>query len=132
LDPATGRRPNFRDLTGDTPAGIPKWSFSSSATFNKDLGPDYQGFLRVEYNYTSKTHLTETTPPELSSFDQNVINASLGVTNTPRQLEVMVWARNLTNDKYLISTFPTVAQDGSYSGYPSAPRTYGVTVRKSF
>ncbi len=132
VNPATGLRPNFRDLTGDTPAGIPKWSFSSSATFNKDLGPDYQGFLRVEYNYTSKTHLTETTPPELSSFDQNVINASLGVTNTPRQLEVMVWARNLTNDKYLISTFPTVAQDGSYSGYPSAPRTYGVTVRKSF
>jgi iron complex outermembrane receptor protein len=25
-----------------------------------------------------------------------------------------------------------VAQDGSYSGYPNAPRTYGVTVRKTF
>ena len=56
----------------------------------------------------------------------------MGVTNTAKQIEVMVWARNLTKDNSLISTFPTVAQDGSYSGYPNAPRTYGVTVRKTF
>jgi len=132
VDPTTGRRPNFRDLTGDTPAGIPKWSFSTSATINHDFGGDYQGYARVEYDYVSKTQLTETTPPNLSSWDQNVINASLGVTNTAKQIEVALWARNLTNDNSLISTFPTVAQDGSYSGYPNAPRTYGVTVRKSF
>ncbi|USQ97324.1 TonB-dependent receptor [Caulobacter sp. RL271] len=132
VDPTTGRRPNFRDLTGDTPAGIPKWSFSTSATINHDFGNDWQGYARAEYDYVSKTQLTETTPPNLSSWDQNVINASLGVTNTAKQIEVMLWARNLTNDDSLISTFPTVAQDGSYSGYPNAPRTYGVTVRKSF
>ncbi len=132
VDPATGRRPNFRNLTGDTPAGIPKWSFSTSATINHDFGGDYQGYARVEYDYVSKTQLTETTPPNLSSWDQNVVNASLGVTNTAKQIEVSLWARNLTNDNSLISTFPTVAQDGSYSGYPNAPRTYGVTVRKSF
>ena len=57
---------------------------------------------------------------------------TVGVTSTEHQIEVSLWARNLTNDNYLISTFPTVAQDGSYSGYPNAPRTYGVTVRKSF
>lgn len=132
VDPTTGRRPNFRDLTGDTPAGIPKWSFSTSATINHDFGGDWQGYARAEYDYVSKTQLTETTPPNLSSWDQNVINASLGVTNTAKQIEVMLWARNLTKDNSLISTFPTVAQDGSYSGYPNAPRTYGVTVRKSF
>ena len=76
--------------------------------------------------------LTETVAPNLSSYDQNVVNASLGVTNRPHQVEVMLWARNLTKDDSLISAFPTVAQDGSYSGYPNAPRTYGVTVRKSF
>ncbi|PZR34294.1 TonB-dependent receptor [Caulobacter segnis] len=132
VDPATGRRPNFRNLTGDRPAAIPKWSFSTSATVNRDLGGDYQGFARVEYDYVSKTQLTETTPPDLSTWGQKQVNASLGVTNTAKQIEVMVWARNLTKDNNLISTFPTVAQDGSYSGYPNAPRTYGVTVRKSF
>jgi len=132
VDPATGRRPNFRDLTGERPAAIPKWSFSTSAMVNHDFGGDYQGYARVEYDYASKTQLTETTPPELSTWGQNVINASLGVTNTAKQIEVSVWARNLTKDNSLISTFATVAQDGSYSGYPNAPRTYGVTVRKSF
>ena len=61
-----------------------------------------------------------------------MVNASIGVTNRANQIDIMFWARNLTKDKYLISAFPTVAQDGSYSGYPSQPRTYGVTVRKSF
>ena len=132
VDPATGLRPNFRDLTGDRPAGIPKWSVSTSATVSHDLGKGYAGYLRVEYDYVSKTQLTETTPPNLSTWGQSIVNASVGVTNDAHQIEVTLWGRNLTNDESLISTFPTVAQDGSYSGYPTPPRTYGVTLRKTF
>ncbi|WP_419318440.1 TonB-dependent receptor [Caulobacter sp. ErkDOM-E] len=132
LNPATGRRPNFRDLTGDAPAGIPKWSLSTSATANHDFGNGYAGYLRVEYDYTSDTQLTETTPPELSTWGQNNVNASLGLINEAHRLEAMLWVRNLTEEDSLIATFPTVVQDGSYSGYPTAPRTYGLTVRKSF
>ncbi|CAN5136940.1 TonB-dependent receptor [soil metagenome] len=132
VNPLTGLRPNFRDLTGDKPAGIPKWSLSTSATISHDLGHGWEGYLRGEYDYTSKTQLTETTPPNLSTWGQSVVNASLGLVRAEQQLEVMVWGRNLTKDESLIATFPTVAQDGSYSGYPSAPRTYGVTVRKTF
>ncbi|WP_419252482.1 TonB-dependent receptor [Caulobacter sp. ErkDOM-YI] len=132
LNPATGRRPNFRDLTGDAPAGIPKWSLSTSATANHNFGNGYAGYLRVEYDYTSKTQLTETTPPELSTWGQNNVNASLGLINEALSLEAMLWVRNLTEDESLIATFPTVVQDGSYSGYPTTPRTYGLTVRKSF
>ena len=132
LNPATGLRPNFRDLTGDTPAGIPKWNFSTSATINRDVAENWQGYARVEYDYSSKVQLTETVSPSLASFDTNIVNASLGVVNTASQLEIGIWARNLTKDESLIGAFPTVAQDGSYSGYPNTPRMYGVTVRKSF
>ncbi|MFC4443341.1 TonB-dependent receptor [Caulobacter henricii] len=132
LNPATGRRPNFRDLTGDAPAGIPKWSVSTSATANHNFGNGYAGYLRVEYDYTSDTQLTETTPPELSTWGQNNVNASLGLINEAHQLEAMLWVRNLTKENSLIASFPTVVQDGSYSGYPTVPRTYGVTLRKSF
>ena len=132
VNPATGTRPNFRNLTGDKPAGIPKWSLSTSATINHDFGNGYSGYLRAEYDYTSDVQLSETTPPDLSTWGQNNVNASLGLTNEAHQIEVMLWGRNLTKDDSLIATFPTVAQDGSYSGYPNAPRTYGVTVRKTF
>jgi outer membrane receptor protein involved in Fe transport len=48
----------------------------------------------------------------------------------------MLWGRNLTNDEYLQSAFPTtfqnLAQPFTYSGYPNQPRTYGLTLRKYF
>ena len=46
--------------------------------------------------------------------------------------EAMLWGRNINNDEYLMSAFPAVAQNGSFSGYPNQPRTYGLTVRKYF
>jgi iron complex outermembrane receptor protein len=132
LNTSTGLRPNFRDLTGDRPAGIPKWSLSTSATISHELGKGYGGFARIEYDYVSKTQLSETTPPDIGTWGQNIVNASLGVTNDAHGLELTLWARNLTKDESLIATFPTVAQDGSYSGYPTPPRMYGATLRKTF
>jgi outer membrane receptor protein involved in Fe transport len=45
---------------------------------------------------------------------------------------VLVYGRNLTDDEYLIQSFPSVAQSFSVSGYPNQPRTYGLTIRKNF
>jgi len=56
----------------------------------------------------------------------------VGVTVAAAKLEVMLWARNLTDDRTIVSTFPTTAQDGSYSGYVQQPRTFGATIRKAF
>jgi outer membrane receptor protein involved in Fe transport len=46
--------------------------------------------------------------------------------------DVLLWGRNLTDDDYMISAFPSVFQAGSYSGYPSQPRTYGITLSARF
>ena len=132
VNPATGQRPVFRDLSGAKPAGVPEWSASASATVSHQLSGDISGYVRGEFDFTSNTYLTESTPPDISTWGQSTFNASIGLASAVAKLEIMVWARNLTNDNFLIGTFPTVAQDGSYSGYPNAPRTYGVTVRKSF
>lgn len=131
-DPATGLTPNFRDLSGDRPAGIPRWSLSTTFTLTHDFGEGLSGFLRGEYNYASKTQLSETTPPELSTWGQNNVNASLGLINKPAHWEVILWARNLTNHRTMVGAFPTVAQSGSYSGFPNAPRMYGVTLGTRF
>ncbi len=56
IDPATGLAPAFRDLSGQRPAGIPKWSLSASATLNQDFGGGLTGFLRAEYDFSSKVH----------------------------------------------------------------------------
>lgn len=132
VNPATGLRPSFRNLSGEKPAGIPTWSFSTSATLSHDFTGDISAYIRGEFDYMSKFQLTETTPPNLSTYGQQNVNASLGIESKANKLELMFWVRNLTKNNFLISTFPTVAQDGSYSGYPNQPRTYGATLRKSF
>ncbi len=129
---ATGLIPNFRDLTGKKPAAVPTWSFSTSATLNHDFGNSLSAYLRGEFDFTSNTYLTETVPENLATWGQSNVNLSLGVEDSEAQLEVAIWARNLTNDRSLIGAFSTVAQDGSFSGYPNQPRTYGVTIRKTF
>ena len=132
INPLTGLRPVFRDLSGERPAGISKWSFSTSATISHHFSDSFEAYLRGEYDYASKVQLTETTPPELSTYGLSNVNASLGLTLTKQRIELMLWARNLTNHHSLITSFPTVAQAGSYTGFPIQPRTYGVTVRKKF
>ena len=43
-----------------------------------------------------------------------------------------VWGRNLLDDRYLLSLFDSVAQNGAISSYPNQPRTYGVSARFRF
>ncbi len=131
LNPATGQRPLFRDLSGAKPAGISRWSLSTSATVNHDFGA-FGAFLRGEYDYASRAQLTEVVPAQYGSLEVNTVNASLGVSLPREKLELLLFVRNLTRDNTLIGAFPTVAQDGSYSGYLNDPRTYGVTLTKRF
>ncbi|MEG3143128.1 TonB-dependent receptor [Sphingomonas sp. RT2P30] len=132
LNPATGQRPAFRDLSGQRPAGISTWSLSASATISHEFAGGFSAFLRGEYDYASKVQLTETTPPELSTYGLNNVNASLGFALAPQKLELLFFVRNLTKNNSLIGAFPTVAQDGSYTGYVNDPRTYGATLTKRF
>lgn len=132
INPATGLTPNFRNLSGQRPAGIPKWSISTSATLSQHFGDGFSAYIRGEYDFVSDTQLIETVPANLSTWGERLVNASIGLTNTPHQVEVMLWSRNLSNYRSIIGAFPTVAQAGSYSGFPNQPRTFGVTLRKRF
>ena len=60
----------------------------------------------------------------------SMVNASFGLTRGDWDLRI--WGRNLTNDQWLITWFPAVAQTGSLTGYPNQPRTYGASLRYSF
>jgi iron complex outermembrane receptor protein len=132
VNPATGLMPSSRDLSGERPAGIPKLSLSTSATFAHDLGDGYSGYLRTEFDYSSSVQLSDTAPSSISTWGKRSINASLGMTSKPGQFDLTLWVRNLADTRTIIAAFPTVAQAGSYSGFPNQPRMFGATLRKRF
>jgi outer membrane receptor protein involved in Fe transport len=119
------------DLSGTRPAGIHEWSTNTSAVYNFSLGSAADAYLRLEHIYEDEVPTVENVPPELSSREVNMFNASFGV-YFANGIELNLWGRNLNEDEYILQSFPSVAQAGSYSSYPNQPRTYGLTLRKVF
>lgn len=125
------------DLSGTTPSGIPEIATSIGALYQTTLSNGWDAFARADWQYEEDTAFFD--DPAGSAIltaagysrEQNLVNASIGFT-TDAGLGVNLWGRNLFDDQFITTAFPSVAQSGSFSGYPSQPRTYGVTVRKEF
>ena len=127
------------DISGTQPGGIHEQSLSLAATYNFELG-GYDGYVRMDYQYESEVDIQDggAANPTYAALaavgaearEMNVVNGSAGLEIDG--WNISLWARNLFNDEYLITNFPSVAQAGSFNGYPSQPRTFGLNVRKNF
>lgn len=117
------------DLSGETPAGIHTTSLAFGAQYEADLGDGKTGFIRADYQFENEIPIVDNVPESVAVREVNLVNASAGLT-CDNGMEIFVWGRNLTNDEYFQSGFPTTAQAGSFNGYPNQPQTYGITLRK--
>lgn len=118
------------DLTGQKPAGIPDLSLSLSAQYDFTIG-NLESYIRGDYQYEDEVQVVDNIPASVASRETKLLNLAAGI-QTDNGLSFTLWGRNLTDESFLLSAFPAVAQAGSISGYRSQPRTYGVTVRKDF
>ena len=129
------------DLSGLTPAGIAPLTTTIAVTNDHEL-PDGKHFIvRADWHYESPTQISDGLPDyvvganalpaqvaaqpfrrEVSEIDAS---ASLKLTNG---VDISIWGRNLTNNRYIGTIFPSVGQAKAVSGYPNQPRTYGVSV----
>ncbi len=123
------------DLSGVRPAGIPAWAIATSATYTHEFGLSGNRLItRVDYNHESDTPINNGLPtfgPNNFTREVNLVNASMTFA-MENGIEVGIWGRNLFDDQYILTIFDGVAQAGTVSGYPSAPRTYGGVVRFKF
>ncbi|MBX3565117.1 MAG: TonB-dependent receptor [Sphingomonas sp.] len=117
------------NLTGTRPAGIPEFAISAGVNFTQPLSDDITLLMHADYDHSSSVRIAEGAVG--LEREINLVNLSAGIRMT-NGLELSVWGRNVTNDRYLSTIFSSVAQAGSISGYPSMPRTYGVTGRFNF
>jgi len=120
---------NPEDLSGETPAAIHETSVSLAATYRFTLG-DWAGFVRGDYQYEDEIQAIQNVDPALASREVKMLNLGAGVTS-PNGWSIKIWGRNVTDDEYLQGAFPDVFVPGTFQGYLSQPRTYGLTVSKS-
>lgn len=126
---APGPNGTIVDLSGQQPAGVSEVSLYLAGQYDHAFANGMTGFVRADYVYESDVLVADNIPG--ISREVNTVNGSFGVTLN-NGLQLQVWGRNLFNDEYYQAVFPTVAQAGSVNGYPNAPRTFGITARKSF
>ncbi|MBV7266545.1 TonB-dependent receptor [Erythrobacter ani] len=141
LDPVFDSFPNsvLGDLSGARPGGIPSWSIATSATYTHEWASGTRLINRIDYNHESNTDINNGLPTfnfarggtEIFRREVNLVNASVTLALN-NGLEVGAFARNLLDDEYILTVFDGVAQGGTVSGYPNAPRTYGGVVRFKF
>lgn len=116
------------NLTGRVPSGQSPFSIAVGGTYTLGLGDDKKAIFHVDYDYSSPFQIALGVP---FKAEPETLNAS--VTFVPfKGFELSVFGRNLTEPKFNPVIFPSVAQPGSISGYPSPPRTYGVSARYRF
>ncbi len=139
LDPVYDSFPNFGpgiDISGQRPQGIADTQFSLGANYNFKIGT-LDGFVRADWQHIGDSPFFDDPEQEAimqqSGFsrEQNLINMSVGL-STQSEIDVTLWARNLFDDQNIVAAVPSLAQAGSFNGAPNQPRTFGVTVRKSF
>jgi iron complex outermembrane recepter protein len=130
---AQGLLPNGQigvvDLSGTKPPGIHETSVVAGVSYRYMAG-SFAGVVRADYRYDSNVQVVENVPSQYASREVGMLNASVSFIR--KGWELQVWGRNLNDDRYLVSAFPSVAQSGSLSGYTNQPRQVGVTLRKSF
>lgn len=121
----------FGDISGQQPAGIPELSTTMGATYTADLGSGTELVLNADFHHESNTTINDNPAYRLYKREVNDLSASTTL-RLDNGLQLSLWGRNLTNAKYIAVIFPSVVQSGSVSGYPSAPRTFGVSAKYKF
>lgn len=117
------------DLSGQTPGGINEVSLSANMAYRFNVGSS-EGYVRADYFYEDTVPIGDLLIANFTRDSKN-LNLSAGL-NTENGLGYSIWVRNATDHTSLISAFASVAQSGSFSGYRTAPRTYGLTVTYDF
>lgn len=125
------------DLSGQKPGGS-TITLATSAAYTHEFGLSGNRLIsRIDYNHESNGVIARgglpTFGPAAEQFrrEVNLVNASVTFA-MDNGIEIGAFARNLLDDQYILTIFDGVAQEGTVSGYPSAPRTYGGVVRFKF
>jgi iron complex outermembrane receptor protein len=126
--------PQVKDISGSTLPGISKWAVSVSGEYTLPgslLGRPGLFFGAFDSSYRSAFSSSASASKYLVVPEYALLNARIGF-RAADNWTVFLWSRNLLNKNYydLLSAVP--GNSGLYVGQPGDPRTFGLTLRRSF
>lgn len=129
--PVTPETPDgVGDLSGERVPGVPEFSSYLGVRYGVPTGWG-EVFARTGWRYESEVQVISNVPEDVASREVSVLDAGIGVI-ADNGFEALLWGKNLFEDEFYTSAFPTTFQPGAFSAYPNEPRTYGITLRKRF
>ncbi|MFQ5548030.1 MAG: TonB-dependent receptor [Woeseia sp.] len=119
--------------TGGRIAYNPEDRFYLGLTKDFQLSGTSEAFVRVEYSYASDLLTDGDLDPFTLQDALDLYNARLGLRwGSDMDNELVLWGRNLGDERYYAGSFDPPVQEGRMNSYPAEPRTYGLTYHKEF
>jgi outer membrane receptor protein involved in Fe transport len=119
--------------TGGRLAYNPENRFFLGLTKEFQLTGTATAFVRGEYNYASDLFTDGTLEPLTLQDAIDLFNLRLGLRwGSNEGSELVLWGRNLGDERYFAGSFDQPIGDGRVNSYPAEPRTYGITFRQYF
>jgi len=121
---------NVVAIAGQQLANAPKWVVTGSVGWD-DLvaGGNLRGFAQIDGRYQSDVLTERLLRPTSGQKGYALFNARIGVGAPDERWTLELWARNLTNQRYIGASIPATFQGATLVGAQGEPRTYGLTVR---
>lgn len=132
IAPEAGPQPGLDGISADNELiNTPKWSGTLSAAF--DVATFAAGKLSAEISesYKSKMYKDAQNTAQLRSDDTALLDASLTFYDSDRRWAVSAGAKNLTDEKYLISGISNITSNGYLFGTFARGREWYFKVRYS-
>lgn len=133
IDPGLGLPANILALSQRRLYNAPLWTVTGSLGWS-DLVLDgrFRAFAYADARYQSSAFTERALRANSEQDGYATANARLGIQPADEAWSVELWARNLTDERYLVSTIAKTFTAASNVGVPGEPRMYGVTVRRNW
>ncbi len=122
-----------QNLKGKELPNSPKATISVGAQYTWNLPNGWDATLRGDYYHQGKTYsrIYNTFADRINAWEN--VNATLQVVNPGMGIQVEAYVKNLLDDEPLTDIYLTDDSSGLFqNGFILEPRTYGISIQKSF
>jgi iron complex outermembrane receptor protein len=113
--------------SGNEMANAPRFTMNASLRYEWNVGSNLSMSAMANGNYSDEVFKDTTNDPLFKVDSYTVLDARLALGDRDGKWEIAGWAKNLTDEQYVVDSFGDTGFLGSYLRLWNTPRTYGVT-----